>query len=65
MHKKRKWGKQESKTWLMVPLYVHSSSTGKYCEFHQLYRAGEFRDAAALLVSLLASRLAPKRLVKV
>ncbi|XP_069690988.1 nuclear pore complex protein Nup85 isoform X2 [Periplaneta americana] len=33
---------------------------GKYCEFHQLYNAGEFRDAAVLLVSLLASRLAPK-----
>ncbi|KAJ9589474.1 hypothetical protein L9F63_017335 [Diploptera punctata] len=33
---------------------------GKYCEFHQLYHAGEFRDAAVLLVSLLASRLAPK-----
>ncbi|PSN44565.1 Nuclear pore complex protein Nup85 [Blattella germanica] len=33
---------------------------GKYCEFHQLYIAGEFREAAVLLVSLLASRLAPK-----
>ncbi|GFG30209.1 hypothetical protein Cfor_10183 [Coptotermes formosanus] len=33
---------------------------GKYCEFHQLYQSGEFRDAAVLLVTLLASRLAPK-----
>ncbi|KAG8231483.1 hypothetical protein J437_LFUL000200 [Ladona fulva] len=33
---------------------------GKYCEFHRLYRAGDFREAAALLVSLLSSHLAPK-----
>ncbi|XP_071443844.1 nuclear pore complex protein Nup85 [Hetaerina americana] len=33
---------------------------GKYCEFHRLYNAGDFREAAALLVSLLSSHLAPK-----
>ncbi|XP_049852863.1 nuclear pore complex protein Nup85 isoform X2 [Schistocerca gregaria] len=33
---------------------------GKYCEFHQLYRAGDFREAATLLVSIMISKLAPK-----
>ncbi|KAK7794024.1 hypothetical protein R5R35_007455 [Gryllus longicercus] len=33
---------------------------GKYCEFHQLYRRGDFQEAANLLVSLMVSRLAPK-----
>ncbi|XP_067005139.2 nuclear pore complex protein Nup85 [Anabrus simplex] len=33
---------------------------GKYCEFHQLYRAGAFLEAGRLLVSLLSSKLAPK-----
>ncbi|XP_046427860.1 nuclear pore complex protein Nup85 [Neodiprion fabricii] len=32
----------------------------KYCEFHQTYGLGEFKDAAALLVSLLVSNLTPK-----
>ncbi|XP_012258938.2 nuclear pore complex protein Nup85 [Athalia rosae] len=33
---------------------------GKYCEFHQLYGLGEFKDAAILLVSLLVSNLTPR-----
>ncbi|XP_019697950.1 nuclear pore complex protein Nup85 isoform X2 [Harpegnathos saltator] len=33
---------------------------GKYCEFHQMYGIGEFREAASLLVSLLVSNLTPK-----
>ncbi|XP_031849160.1 nuclear pore complex protein Nup75 [Nomia melanderi] len=33
---------------------------GKYCEFHQMYRIGEFKEAASLLVSLLVSNLTPK-----
>ncbi|XP_014230395.1 nuclear pore complex protein Nup85 [Trichogramma pretiosum] len=33
---------------------------GKYCEFHQMYGIGEFREAARLLVSLIVSNLAPK-----
>lgn len=33
---------------------------GKYCEFHQMYGIGEFKEAASLLVSLLVSNLTPK-----
>ncbi|XP_053977783.1 nuclear pore complex protein Nup85 [Hylaeus volcanicus] len=33
---------------------------GKYCEFHQMYGIGEFKEAASLLVSLLVSDLTPK-----
>ncbi|XP_078043668.1 nuclear pore complex protein Nup75 [Augochlora pura] len=33
---------------------------GKYCEFHQMYSIGEFKEAASLLVSLLVSNLTPK-----
>ncbi|XP_076651804.1 nuclear pore complex protein Nup75 [Halictus rubicundus] len=33
---------------------------GKYCEFHQMYNIGEFKEAASLLVSLLVSNLTPK-----
>ncbi|XP_066583629.1 nuclear pore complex protein Nup85-like isoform X2 [Prorops nasuta] len=33
---------------------------GKYCEFHQKYENGEFKDAASLLVALLVSNLTPK-----
>ncbi|XP_076338478.1 nuclear pore complex protein Nup75 isoform X2 [Tachypleus tridentatus] len=33
---------------------------GKYREFHKMYEEKEFKEASALLVSLLASRLAPK-----
>uniref|UniRef100_A0A1B6GHG6 Nuclear pore complex protein Nup85 n=2 Tax=Proconiini TaxID=565685 RepID=A0A1B6GHG6_9HEMI len=33
---------------------------GKYCEFHQVYRSGELKKAAGLLVSLLASKICPK-----
>ncbi|XP_041473419.1 nuclear pore complex protein Nup85-like [Lytechinus variegatus] len=34
---------------------------GKYREFHRLYEQGDFSDAAALLLSLLRARLAPKQ----
>ena len=34
---------------------------GKYREFHQLYEEGDQKTAAALLLSLLTSRLAPKQ----
>ncbi|KAK0075668.1 hypothetical protein PV325_006573 [Microctonus aethiopoides] len=33
---------------------------GKYCEFHQMYEIGEFKEAARLLVSLIISNLTPK-----
>ncbi|KZC04559.1 Nuclear pore complex protein Nup85 [Dufourea novaeangliae] len=33
---------------------------GKYCEFHQMYGIGEYKEAASLLVSLLVSNLTPK-----
>ncbi|XP_056643715.1 nuclear pore complex protein Nup85 [Diorhabda sublineata] len=33
---------------------------GKYYEFHKLYQSGEYRDAASLLISLLASKIIPK-----
>lgn len=33
---------------------------GKYCEFHQLYKANEMKAAGSLLVSLLSSHLPPK-----
>ncbi|XP_043484041.1 nuclear pore complex protein Nup85 [Leptopilina heterotoma] len=33
---------------------------GKYCEFHQTYSIGEFKEATGLLISLLASNLTPK-----
>lgn len=33
---------------------------GKYCEFHQTYAIGEFKEATGLLVSLLVSNLTPK-----
>ncbi|XP_015176439.1 PREDICTED: nuclear pore complex protein Nup85 [Polistes dominula] len=33
---------------------------GKYCEFHQMYSIGEFKEAASLLVSLIVSNLTPK-----
>lgn len=33
---------------------------GKYCEFHQMYGIGEFKEAASLLVSLIVSNLTPK-----
>ncbi|XP_012284297.1 nuclear pore complex protein Nup85 [Orussus abietinus] len=32
---------------------------GKYCEFHQMYGIGEFKEAASLLMSLLKSNLTP------
>ncbi|XP_046857044.1 nuclear pore complex protein Nup85-like [Xenia sp. Carnegie-2017] len=35
---------------------------GKYREFHIMYGNGDFSDAAGLLVSLLTSQLAPKRI---
>ncbi|CAB3990108.1 Nuclear pore complex Nup85 [Paramuricea clavata] len=35
---------------------------GKYREFHLMYENGDFMDAAHLLISLLASNLAPKRI---
>lgn len=33
---------------------------GKYREFHVMYQEGRYEEAAALLVSLIASRLAPE-----
>lgn len=33
---------------------------GKYCEFHQMYEIGEYKEAARLLVSLIISNLTPK-----
>ncbi|XP_058805401.1 nuclear pore complex protein Nup85 [Phymastichus coffea] len=33
---------------------------GKYCEFHQMYGIGEFKEAARLLISLVVSNLTPK-----
>lgn len=33
---------------------------GKYHEFHRLYLKNDFRNAAALLISLISSRIAPK-----
>ncbi|KAG5892368.1 hypothetical protein JTB14_035982 [Gonioctena quinquepunctata] len=33
---------------------------GKYYEFQKLYQAGEYREAATLLMSLLASKIIPK-----
>ncbi|KAF7414673.1 hypothetical protein HZH68_003162 [Vespula germanica] len=33
---------------------------GKYCEFHQMYSIGEFKEAASLLVSLIVSNLTPR-----
>lgn len=33
---------------------------GKYCEFHQIYNMGEFKDSASLLISLIVSNLSPK-----
>ncbi|XP_072384789.1 nuclear pore complex protein Nup85 [Diabrotica undecimpunctata] len=33
---------------------------GKYYEFHKLYQNGEYKEAAALLISLLASKIIPK-----
>ena len=33
---------------------------GKYREFHRLYNKNEFRPAAALLIALISSRIAPK-----
>lgn len=33
---------------------------GKYREFHRLYARNEFRPAAALLITLISSRIAPK-----
>lgn len=33
---------------------------GKYCEFHKVYKSGKFKDAAELLISLLASKITPK-----
>ncbi|OXU24689.1 hypothetical protein TSAR_001479 [Trichomalopsis sarcophagae] len=32
---------------------------GKYCEFHQMYGIGEFKEAARLLISLIVSELTP------
>ncbi|XP_075973152.1 nuclear pore complex protein Nup75 [Anticarsia gemmatalis] len=32
---------------------------GKYCDFHRLYKAREFKKAANLLVSLITSKIAP------
>ncbi|KRT81355.1 hypothetical protein AMK59_5935, partial [Oryctes borbonicus] len=32
---------------------------GKYCEFHKIYQSGDFKEAAALLVSLISSRITP------
>lgn len=33
---------------------------GKYFEFHKLYQAGEYRESAHLLMSLLGSKIIPK-----
>lgn len=33
---------------------------GKYREFHVMYQEGRYEEAAALLVSLISSRLAPE-----
>jgi nuclear pore complex protein Nup85 len=32
---------------------------GKYYEFHKLYQAKEYREAASLLISLLESKIVP------
>ncbi|XP_014208983.1 nuclear pore complex protein Nup85 [Copidosoma floridanum] len=32
---------------------------GKYCEFHQMYGIGEFKEAARILISLIVSNLTP------
>ena len=34
---------------------------GKYREFHRLYNKNDFHSAAALLISLISSRIAPKK----
>nr|CAD7586099.1 unnamed protein product [Timema genevievae] len=36
---------------------------GKYCEFHQLFNVGEYRNAAMLLVELIKAKLAPNFLL--
>ena len=35
--------------------------TGKYREFHRLYKDGEFKAAAELLLSLLTAKIAPRK----
>lgn len=37
-----------------------SCNAGKYREFHVMYQEGRYEEAAALLVSLISSRLAPE-----
>ena len=37
---------------------------GKYREFHRMYEDGDFKTAAALLLSLLTARVAPKKYSK-
>ncbi|KAI4457128.1 frount protein-related [Holotrichia oblita] len=32
---------------------------GKYCEFHKIYQSGDYKEAAALLISLISSRITP------
>lgn len=34
--------------------------TGKYCEFHSVYQEKNYKEAAQLLMALLASRITPK-----
>lgn len=34
---------------------------GKYREFHRLYSQNDFHSAAGLLISLISSRIAPKK----
>lgn len=45
---------------LNLILTQHLIFAGKYCEFHQVYREGDLKKAAGLLVSLLASKISPK-----
>lgn len=43
----------------LITLIIYNIS-GKYCEFHQWYGMGEFKEAARQLVSLIISNLTPK-----
>lgn len=45
---------------LLVDKCTSISNAGKYCEFHKVYKSLNFKEAAGLLISLLASKITPK-----
>ncbi|MPD04082.1 Nuclear pore complex protein Nup85 [Portunus trituberculatus] len=65
LHKYMSDGHFESSTLLdhLGPAMLLSDTLtflGKYREFHVMYQEGRYEEAAALLVSLISSRLAPE-----